>query len=203
MTSFTALFKITEERSCPYYQKGERLTLHDKAVALPVGRPACLQLIRNLTELLFKLLPHAASDFSEMRKTVYTCGGCTGLIKFQLAKTPHKKNVLGVDKGEVAISGLLDSVTPVEILQFLHMQRKTGKLLIDINTGTGGVLFRNGGIIAAQFKKLDNQEAVYALMAEKEGHFRFMPGLPAALMRTREIEDFMAILLRGLNRLRR
>ena len=123
------------------------------------------------------------------------------MIKFQLAETPQKKNIFGVDKGEVAISGWLKNFPPVELLQSLHMHQKTGKLLIDVKKGTGGILFRNGGIIGAQFKKLQNQEAIYTLMAENEGHFRFIPGLPAALMRTKEIEDFMALLLRGIKRL--
>ncbi len=177
------------------------LTYHDKAVFLPVGRPACFQLIRELTPLLFELIPRVGTNFEELRDNVYTCGGCTGLIKFKLAETPQQKTIFGVDKGEVAISGWLNIIPPVELLQCLHMHQKTGKLLIDVKRGTGGVLFRNGGIIGAQFKKLENQEAIYDLLTENEGHFRFIPGLPAALMRTKEIEDFMAILLRGIKRI--
>lgn len=198
MISCTALFDIVEERSCPYYNKGELLTIHDKAVLLPVGRPACLQLIRELTGLLVKLLPHIASDFVELRDTLYTCSGCSGLIKFKLAETPQKRAICVVDKGEVGISGLLDVVPPVELLQYLHMNKKTGRLLLDLEQETGGALFRNGGIIAAQYKKLDNREAVYALLEEKQGHFRFISGLPKTLMLAPEIGDFMSILLKGL-----
>ena len=38
-------------------------------------------------------------------------------------------------------------------------------------------------------------------MAEKRGHFRFLPGLPSPLKNAREIGDFMMILMEGLKRL--
>lgn len=200
MTTFIAVFNIVEERSCPYYSKGESLIYHNRSVILPVGRPACFKLIRELTTLLFQLIPRVGSSFKEMQDTVYTCGGCEGggLIKFQLAETERQKSVFTINKGEVAVSGGLDTIPTVELLQCLHMHQKTGKLVLDVEQGTGEVLFVNGGIIAAQFKKLEKQDAVFALMAETEGNFRFIPELSADLMQTQELEDFMALLLQGL-----
>lgn len=199
MTTFIAVFNIVEERSCPYYSKGESLIYHNRSVILPVGRPACFKLIRELTTLLFQLIPRVGSGFKEMRDTVYTCGGCEGgFIKFQLSETQQQKNIFAVDKGEVAVNGRLDTIPTVELMQCLHMHQKTGKLLLDVEQGTGEICFLNGSIIAAQFNKLEKQEAIFALMAETEGHFRFIPELSAALMQTEELEEFMALLLRGL-----
>lgn len=201
MATFAAAFDIIEGRACPYYNKDDSLVLTDRAVILPVGRPACLILVRELTELMFDLLPHAETDFAEQRSTVYTCGGCTGLIKFQLGDTPQNVGKPGDGEGEIVMSGRIDAIVPPELLQVFHMHQKTGKLLLDMDGGSARVTFRDGAIIAARFGELDNQEAIFGLMAEKKGHFRFLPGLPSPLMNAREIGDFMMILMEGLKRL--
>ncbi len=201
MVTFAAAFDIIEGRACPYYNKDDSLILTDRAVILPVGRPACLILVRELTELMFDLLPHAETDFAEQRSTVYTCGGCTGLIKFQLGDTPQNVGKPGDGEGEIVMSGRIDAIVPPELLQVFHMHQKTGKLLLDMDGGSARVTFRDGAIIAARFGELDNQEAIFGLMAEKKGHFRFLPGLPSPLMNAREIGDFMMILMEGLKRL--
>lgn len=199
--NFAASFDIIEARACPYYHKDNAMILTDRAVILPVGAPACLILLRELTELLFTLLPHADSDFSEQRDTTFSCGGCTGLIKFKLGETPQNMGEPGDGGGEVVMSGRIDAIIPPELLQVFHMHQKTGKLLLDMDGGSARVTFRDGGIIAARFGELDNQEAIFGLMAEKNGHFRFLPGLPGPLMKAREIGDFMMILMEGLKRL--
>ena len=199
--SFTASFDIIEDRSCPYYSKDDSLVLTDRAVILPVGRPVCLIFVRELTELMFDLLPYVETDFDKQRSTVYTCGGCTGLIKFQLGDTPQNVGKTGDGGGEIVMSGRIDAIIPPELLQIFHMHQKTGKLLLDMDGGSARVTFRDGGIIAARFEELDNQEAIFGLMAEKRGHFRFLPGLPSPLMNAREIGDFMMILMEGLKRL--
>jgi hypothetical protein len=201
MVTFAAAFDIIEERACPYYNKNDSLVLTDRAVILPVGRPACLILVRELTELMFELLPHTETDFAKQRPTVYTCGGCTGLIKFKLGDTPQNVGKPGDGEGEVVMSGRIDAIIPPELLQVFHMHQKTGKLLLDMDGGSARVTFRDGAIIAARFGELDNQEAIFGLMAEKKGHFRFLPGLPSPLMNAREIGDFMMILMEGLRRL--
>ena len=201
MVTFAAAFDIIEERACPYYNKNDSLVLTDRAVILPVGRPACLILVRELTELMFKLLPHTETDFAKQRPTVYTCGGCTGLIKFKLGDTPQNVGKPGDGEGEVVMSGRIDAIIPPELLQVFHMHQKTGKLLLDMDGGSARVTFRDGAIIAARFGELDNQEAIFGLMGEKKGHFRFLPGLPSPLMNAREIGDFMMILMEGLRRL--
>ncbi len=201
MMSFAAAFDIVEDRACPCYNKDDILQLTDRVVILPVGSPACLILIRELTELLFDLLPHAETDFSEQRGKLYSCGGCTGLIKFQLGETPRDLGEPGANKGEIAMSGRIEAISPAELLQVFHMHQKTGKLLLDMDGGSARITFRDGSLIAARFGDLDNQEAVYAVIPEKSGHFRFIPGLPAPLMKAREIGDFMMILMEGLRRL--
>jgi hypothetical protein len=199
--TFAASFDIIEAQGCPFYTVDNSLILTENAVILPVGAPACLILLREMTELLFELLPHEQDDFVQQRKKVLTCGGCTGLIKFKLGVTPHKINESGDAGGEVVMSGRIDAILPPELLQVFHMHQKTGKLLMDMEGGSARVTFREGGIIAARYGELDNQEAIFGLMSETQGYFRFLPGLPAPLLQAREIGDFMMILMEGLKRL--
>jgi len=198
MTKFAAVFNIVDQRGCPYYNIDERMVLTDTAVNLPVGRPSCLILVRAMTELLFQLLPASTMDFAEYRDTVFSCGGCTGLVKFKLA---NQNEETGEVEGEPVVTGQLDALSPAELLQVFHMHQKTGKLLLDMASGTARVTFREGAVIAARFEELDNQEAIYAMLAEREGYFRFVPGLPESMMKSREIGDFMMILMEGLRRL--
>ena len=197
MTQFSTVFSITEQRGCPFYNVDDRMMLTDKAITLPVGRPSCLILVRAITELLFQLLPAATMNFVEYQDTVFTCGGCTGLIKFKLDNLDDEEN----DDGESVVTGRLDAISPAELLQVFHMHQKTGKLLLDMESGTARVTFREGAVIAARFEELDNQEAIYAMLPERKGYFRFVPGLPESMMKSREIGDFMMILMEGLKRM--
>jgi len=206
MKSFQATFKITYAKNCPFYTREECFFLTDKAVELPLNRPSCLILVRELTGLLFTLMPHISTGFAEQRDTIFTCGGCTGLVKFQLTDKPAAKiadkniAVLPEDTQSV-ISGRLDAIAPAELLQVFHMHQKTGRLILEFETGSARVTFREGGLLAARYEDFDNQEAICAILAQKKGTFRFIPGLQDALMNTREIGDFMMILMDGLRRL--
>ncbi|PIE57749.1 MAG: hypothetical protein CSA33_06790 [Desulfobulbus propionicus] len=206
MTRFNVTFQVTEERRCPFYSVGDAFQLNDQCVSLPLGKPSCLILIRELTSLLFSLVTLNEEALQKKRKESFTCGGCTGLIKFHLgdksAAAGGQAVVSKAAEGDGAvITGQLDAILPAELLQVFHMHQKTGHLLMEVQGGSARVTFREGGLLAARYGELDNQQAVYALLAEKSGTFRFIPGLPDSLMQAREIGDFMMILMEGLRRL--
>jgi len=198
MSTFSLAFQITDIRGCPFYKEDERMVLTDRAVYLPVGRPSCLILVRAVTELLFQLMPAAGDGFAGFKETTFTCGGCTGLVKFRIA--PGQEGFTE-DAGDPVVSGRLDGLAPAELLQVFHMHQKTGRLLLDTEGGQARVTFREGAVIAARFGELDNQEAIYAILAQNKGYFRFLPGLPTSMVKSREIGDFMMILMEGLKRI--
>jgi hypothetical protein len=202
MAPFSAAFEIVEERKCPLYGLHEIFVLTDQAVEFPLGRTTCLILVRELTGMLFTLLPEAADNFASKREKLFSCGGCTGLIKFMLTdKAMPAKIVAEQHENDSVMSGQLNAIAPAELLQVFHMHQKTGRLILETKEGAGRVTFREGGLIAARFDELDNQEAIYALLSQKNGRFRFIPGLPEPLLKAREIGDFMMILMEGLKRL--
>lgn len=203
MSEFCAQFIITEERNCPFYSKGNGFELSSQAVEFVPERPSCIILIRELTGLLVTLLPHRSSGFADYRETVFPCGGCTGLIKFQLTDLlpPAAKQTPETNNQQIAaMSGSIDEILPAELLQVFHMHQKTGRLIMELAEGDARVTFREGGLLAARYHDLDNHEAVYAILAERQGNFHFYPGLPDSLMQAREIGDFMMILMEGLKR---
>ncbi len=82
MKQLKVYFRISTDNNCPLYEKGELLTLSDKALSCPEGKATCLILVREMTTILFKILDAGLGSGQVMDKT-YNCSGCTGLIKFQ------------------------------------------------------------------------------------------------------------------------
>ncbi|RUM42662.1 MAG: hypothetical protein DSY80_06810 [Desulfocapsa sp.] len=79
MNALKLYFQITINNNCPLYNKGELLTLTDKALSCPENQPTCLILVREMTTLLFQHLDNSSSEIDE---TIHSCSGCNGLIKF-------------------------------------------------------------------------------------------------------------------------
>jgi hypothetical protein len=219
MVNFSAAFKIINERNCPFYDVDDWFVLNSQAIVVPAGRPSCLILVREFTNILFSIPPDAEDGLSGKRDEVFTCGGCTGLIKFQVDDLPENveerlrvpKQSTGESKKEVrrdkpkksgvVVSGSLAEISPSELLQFFHMHQKTGKLLLDVATGTARVAFREGAIIGARCQEKEGKDAIYIILGEKKGKFSFVTGIPESLMEVDPIGDFMMLLMDGLKRL--
>ena len=61
----------------------EHLVLSEKALTFPKDKEGCLILVREMTQLLFELLDETEKEVAGGNKPrVFTCSGCTGLIKF-------------------------------------------------------------------------------------------------------------------------
>ena len=86
MKSLQVNFEIVEGNHCPFYKVGERLILSDKSLSCPGNKATCLILVREMTQLLFKFLA-AKSDDLVAAKPIFSCSGCTGLIKFMPIST--------------------------------------------------------------------------------------------------------------------
>lgn len=347
MTSFTAVFRIVAEKNCPLYKVGEKLSLSERTLTCPQGKEVCLILVRDMTELLFKILPRQPLDLEEYQDAVFNCSGCRGLIKFSLTtpqeqlpakaavstaaslnhpSSQHHQSVLDapllrllpekerdellaemreilVGEGTVVIhkgekncnlylivdgelqvedvgvrlatlapgdicgemsylgadlavstvlatkeskvlavagdvfgrllghnpaiqaymaqllasrlrqtnearardfascmSGRIEEIVPAELFQIFHMHQKTGVLTLEFAGKIGKVSFRQGCIINAELEELRNEEAIFKILGEKTGLYRFTSGLSPREMRAAEIGDFMMLLMEGVKR---
>ncbi len=346
MKPFKTVFEIVEQNNCPLYAIGECLTLTDRAIVCPENKEVCLILVREMTELLFVLLREKPAADQDSLHRLFTCSGCTGLIKFRrlqtnpapvtgkgalaqvqsgdnllygrildssflhalpeksiatflaackelvleqgcilihkgepnhnlyiimeggfvvedthviianlgageicgemsylgsgvagstvrakersvvlavsgddfsrllgkiasvqifmaqlLASRLQKTNAARTKEFESCMAGKLEEVVPAELFQIFHMHQKTGVLTFHLHEGEGKVAFREGCIINASYGGKVHQDAIFAILAEKKGVYRFTVGLTAQEMKAAEIGDFMMLLMEGVKRI--
>jgi len=99
------------------------------------------------------------------------------------------------------IVGQFSDIPPVELLQMINSNQKTGSLKIEVGTGKGQLLFNEGEVVFAVFDGKDSQDAFYAVLALKEGRFKFVQGLSPQDMRYEPLGGFMGMLMEGMKRL--
>lgn len=203
MESFTSVFKVVDELNCPLYTKGDLLLLKDNAVEFPEGKPACFILIRELTQLLFKLLGKEPPDPS----ILHGCGGCTGLIKFKLTDEPFvakAENSSAGDSGPETISsglhGNLNTFSTTEVFQALNLSEKNGIVRFEFPGGAAFAVFRDGEFIRASYQLTKGLPAIFAMLAEKDGTFHFEAGLAKEDADRKQLGNFMMILMEGMRK---
>lgn len=101
---------------------------------------------------------------------------------------------------ESSMAGRLNDVVPAELFQVFHLHQKTGVLEMNLAHGEARVLFREGCLINARYGEKQNQDAIFAMLSEKNGFYRFTSGLTAQEMETEEIGDFMTLLMEGVKK---
>ncbi len=97
------------------------------------------------------------------------------------------------------VSGSLEEMGLPDVVQVLFFGRKTGKLTIISGTQRGEVLFGEGHIFDAAFGDKRREEAFYAMLTIKSGHFELDPNFrPAERLIEASPES---LLLEGMRRL--
>ena len=72
-------------------------------------------------------------------------------------------------------SGLLRALRIPDLIQILNATQQTGMLTLeDMDGEPGRAYFANGEIVSAHYRNKDDEEAVYALVTIKDGHFEFL-----------------------------
>jgi CRP/FNR family cyclic AMP-dependent transcriptional regulator len=117
-----------------------------------------------------------------------------------LAGRLRKTNAARARDFESCMSGRIDEIVPAELFQIFHMHQKTGVLTLELASGQAKVSFREGCIINASYCEQTNEEAIFKILAEKRGFYRFTTGLTPSEMKAAEIGDFMMLLMEGVKR---
>ncbi|MBU0960616.1 MAG: DUF4388 domain-containing protein [Proteobacteria bacterium] len=118
-----------------------------------------------------------------------------------LAQRLSRANATRFNTFDACMSGSIPEMPPAELFQIFHMNKKTGVLTLDFPQGMAKVSFREGCIINAHYGEQNNQEAIFAMLGEKEGRYTFTTGLSPEEMRSAEIGDFMMLLMEGIKRI--
>jgi len=136
----------------------------------------------------------------EFSKLLSTITSVQTFMARLLANRLQQINMLRIRDFEYAMRGRIADVLPAELLQVFHMHQKSGRLVMDLAGGKAQVSFREGGIVHAQYGGKKNEEAIFGILSEKKGYYRFTAGLSPQETSAREIGDFMGILMEGIKR---
>lgn len=85
-----AIFLVTGEKSCPYYDTGDEIKVESNSVSISSFKPVCVYLTAQIEKILSapgfagSHSPFGGRQFSpKAQQTQFDCGGCDGLIQFK------------------------------------------------------------------------------------------------------------------------
>ncbi len=99
------------------------------------------------------------------------------------------------------MTGELEEIPAIDLFQLINSSQKTGRIDLTLKNGKAMVSFRDGEIIYARFSKLRNEDAVFALLGLKSGHFSYTRGIPPEFEKLPALGGFMAIMMEGLQKI--
>lgn len=119
-----------------------------------------------------------------------------------LAKRLTDSNRVRSDDYASGMIGKLEEIPPEALFQTLNANHKTGILTItQLQKGTARFSLRQGALIKATYAGAKSEAAFYEVLREKNGRFKFTPGLPPEDFDVPEIGYFMKLLMEGLQRI--
>ena len=119
-----------------------------------------------------------------------------------LARRLTDSNKIRSDDYASGMIGKLEEIPPEALFQTLNVNNKTGILTItQLQKGTARFSMRQGALIKATYAGSKGEAAFYEVLREKEGRFKFTPGLPPEDFDIPEIGYFMKLLMQGLQRI--
>lgn len=119
-----------------------------------------------------------------------------------LAKRLTDSNKIRSDDYASGMIGKLEEIPPEALFQTLNANQKTGILTItQLQKGTARFSLRQGALIKATYAGTKGESAFFEVLREKNGRFKFTPGLPPEDFEIPEIGYFMKLLMEGLQRL--
>lgn len=119
-----------------------------------------------------------------------------------LAKRLTDSNKVRSDDYASGMIGKLEEIPPEALFQTLNANNKTGILTItQLTKGTARFSLRQGALIKASYAGIKGETAFYEVLREKNGRFKFTPGLPPEDFDVPEIGYFMKLLMEGLQRM--
>jgi len=118
-------------------------------------------------------------------------------ITRMLARRIANANVIRSREFASGITGNLSEIPPSEVFQTLHINQKTGVLILKLPGGLAVATFRQGELIRAKYGEKEDKEAFLEILKAREGRFKFNPELPPEENRQHPIGNFMRLLMEG------
>ena len=151
----------------------------------PVGATIKVQVSATLVVI-------AGSDFRKIIKKFPS-------VQMYLAKILTKRlaeaNVQRAEEIASGMSGNLSQMPISELLQALDLSQKTGTLRLSFAEGSARLLIKSGRLIEADYCDMTGKDAVFGILKENDGRFKFSPDFPEDQMEAPELGSLMEILL--------
>ncbi len=77
--------------------------------------------------------------------------------------------------GQVGLSGKIEEVDLLDLIQTLELDQKTGALVLSHGERTGTLYFRDGVIVDADIRSPKREEPLFVLLGWKTGNYLFLP----------------------------
>lgn len=118
-----------------------------------------------------------------------------------LARRLARTNIIRCEELTSGMIGKLSEIPPSGLFQTLNLNQKTGVLSLELSKGAAAICFRDGEIISAAYGGKQGEEAFFELLKEKDGRFKFSPGLSPEEADIPKLGDFMGLLMEGVRRI--
>ncbi len=94
--------------------------------------------------------------------------------------------------GQVGLSGKIEEVDLLDLIQTLELDQKTGALILSHGERTGTLYFRDGVIVDADIRSPKREEPLFVLLGWKTGNYLFLPdALPDRLPITASLANLL------------
>lgn len=101
----------------------------------------------------------------------------------------------------IGLSGRLDEVNVLDLIQMLELDQKTGALVLSHGERTGTLYFKDGTIIDADIRSPKREEPLFVLLGWKAGRYLFLPdAMPERMPITASLAHLLFEDLRKLER---
>jgi hypothetical protein len=118
-----------------------------------------------------------------------------------LARRLARTNTMRLEDAASGIVGKLSEIPPSGLFQTFNLNQKTGTLFLELPKGLADMSFRDGEIVSVNYKEKQGRDAFFELLKEKDGRFKFIPGLPDDKMKSPKLGSFMGLLMEGVRRI--
>ena len=118
-----------------------------------------------------------------------------------LADRLAKTNMMRTEDLYSGVMGELSEMPPEELFQTFNLNQKNGTLNLILAKGNAEVSFRDGGMVGAKYADKNGREAIFEIMREKKGTFKFTSGLSLDAADAPQIGELMGLLLEGSRRI--
>ncbi len=119
---------------------------------------------------------------------------------FLLKMLVDRAQAMALRSGNITsgMAGELKEINTVELLQLINSTQKTGRIELVFDDAKATVYFVDGEIVHAHYRDLQDKDALFAVLAKKDGHFSYTKGVPLELENQEPFGGFMGLIMEGV-----